>query len=117
MKSVHNLKVLFERRKELRNHSTPEEIFLWNYLKHSKLGVKFRRQHSMGGYITDFYCPTNKFVIELDGAVHNTTEAKEYDKVRDEFLKGMNLKILRLSNKEITKENIESVINKIKMYF
>lgn len=117
MKSIHNLKVLFERRKELRNHSTSEEILLWNYLKHSKLGVKFRRQHSIGGYIVDFYSPAKKLVIELDGGVHNTKEAKEYDKVRDEFLKGMDLKILRLDNKEITKENIELAINKIKMYF
>lgn len=117
MKTIHNLKVLFERRKDLRNHSTPEEILLWDYLKNSSLGAKFRRQHSIGGYIVDFYCPAKKLVIELDGEVHNTTEAREYDKVRDEFLKGMNLKILRFFNKEIKKENILSVVSKIKTHF
>ena len=54
MKTIHNIKKLLHRRKELRNNSTPQEILLWFKLKHSQLGVKFRRQHSIGGYIADF---------------------------------------------------------------
>jgi hypothetical protein len=28
---------------------------------------KFRRQHSIGNYIVDFFCVSEKLVIELDG--------------------------------------------------
>jgi len=55
---VHNRKYLKDRRKELRNNSTQAEKFLWHYIKDSKLeGRKIRRQHSIGNYIVDFYCP------------------------------------------------------------
>ena len=67
MKIVNNISALFYRRKELRNNATLEETLLWSKLKHSQLGLKFRRQHSIGGYIVDFYCPAKRLVIEIDG--------------------------------------------------
>ena len=57
------------KRKKLRNNLTPAEAALWNLLKNSQLeGRKFRRQHSVGFYILDFYCPSERMAIELDGA-------------------------------------------------
>ena len=59
-------------RLSLRNKSTSAESVLWNILKSKKLNArKFRRQHSIGNYIVDFYCASEKLVIELDGNPHN----------------------------------------------
>src|SRR3989338_7207642 len=81
MKRLSNLKILLERRKILRKNQTKEEIILWDSLKDKKLGSKFRRQHSMGPYILDFYCTNKKLAIELDGNQHK--DAIEYDKERE----------------------------------
>ena len=67
---IHNNKTLADRRKELRNNATPQEAILWQHLKDSNFGCKFRRQHSIGPYIVDFYCPSKKLIIELDGSQH-----------------------------------------------
>ncbi len=107
----HNHPILKGRRKDLRNEMTPEEVVLWNYLKNSKLGFKFRRQTSIGPYITDFYCSKAKLIIELDGLQH--LNAKDYDNERDSFLFSHGYKVLRFFNKEIH-ENITYVINTIK---
>ena len=56
---------LTKRRQELRNSATETEQLLWEQLRSEKLGVKFRRQHSIGNYIADFYCPSKKLVIEM----------------------------------------------------
>ncbi len=69
---IHNIKYLEVLRKDLRNNLTPAEATLWKYLQHSKLDSrKFRRQHSVNNYIIDFYCPSEKLGIELDGNIHN----------------------------------------------
>ena len=110
MKFIHNDPALKERRKLLRNTSTPEETFLWNHLRNRKLGVKFRRQFSIGPYIADFYCHELKLVIELDGVQHLVHQV--YDRERDKFLEASGYAIIRFSNAEIH-NNLQNVINKI----
>ncbi len=112
---LHNIQRLLERRKELRKNPTPQEEKLWWYLKDKRLGIKFRRQHGIGGYIVDFYCKEKNLIIELDGQVHSKKEAKEYDLVRDRFLRELGFKILRFKNSEI-EENVEEVLKKIKTF-
>ncbi|MFA6524225.1 MAG: endonuclease domain-containing protein [Candidatus Paceibacterota bacterium] len=112
MKTIHNIKKLFYRRKELRNNSTPQEILLWLKLKNSQLGFKFRRQHSIGGYIADFYCPSKKLVIEIDGSQHFKEEAKKYDDIRSNYFEGLDIKVLRFTNGEIN-TNMSGVLLKI----
>ncbi len=113
MKIVHNITSLLHRRKELRNNSTPEEILLWLRLKNSQTGFKFRRQHSIGGYIADFYCPAKKLIIEIDGPQHFKKENREYDKIRSGYFEGLDIKVLRFTNKEVSTET-EAVVKKIK---
>lgn len=112
MKTINNIKKLFYRRKELRNNSTPQEILLWLKLKNSQIGLKFRRQHSIGGYIVDFYCPSKKLVIEIDGSQHFVKDNQEYDKTRTEFFEGLSVIVLRFTNAEIN-TNIDGVLQKI----
>lgn len=104
-------------RKELRNNLTPAEASLWKQLQKRQLeGRKFRRQHSVGNYILDFYCPSEKLAIELDGEVHNDFSQADYDYERDQFLNAFGIKVLRFENKEVF-ENNEAVLNEIKDAF
>ena len=115
MKNVHNSYTLTERRKELRKNQTKAEQILWWYLKGERLGIKFRRQHSIGGYILDFICKEKRLIIELDGEIHNKKENKEYDTIRDKYFIELEYSVLRFSNKQI-EESIKEVIEKIKSY-
>ena len=104
-------------RKKLRNSLTPSEASLWNYLKNSQLaGRKFRRQASIGNYIVDFYYPSEKIAIELDGQVHTTDKAVAYDKVRDTYLKSVGVKVLRFENRYVY-ENLQDVLKTISKSF
>jgi very-short-patch-repair endonuclease len=110
---IHNIQRLLERRRELRTKPTSTEEKLWWYLKNKRLGVKFRRQHSIGGYILDFICKEKRLIIEIDGIIHQTPEAREYDKVRDKFFTELDYKVLRFKNDEVENDTNE-VVAKIK---
>jgi very-short-patch-repair endonuclease len=110
---IFNNPKLKQRRKELRNNSTPAEIELWKKLKNKALcGRKFRRQYSVGKYILDFYCPEERLGIELDGSLHFDSEKSEYDKIRTEIINKLNIKILRFENYLII-EDINKVLEEI----
>jgi very-short-patch-repair endonuclease len=96
---------------DLRKSITPEELLLWYKIKGKRLGHKFRRQHSIGHFIADFYCAEKKLVIELDGSQH--LDNVEYDKERTDYFESLNIKVVRFWNDEINK-NIEGVVMKIK---
>jgi very-short-patch-repair endonuclease len=96
---------------------TEAELVLWQVLKDKKQkGRKFRRQYSIGYYIVDFCCPSEKLIIELDGNHHYTHEGKEKDKERDAHLSLLEFKVLRFENKEVL-ENLNEVLKKIKSHF
>ena len=69
------------------NSLTPFEALLWRNLQYSRLDArKFRRQHSVGPHIVDFYCPSCRLAVELDGQSHFDSTRSEYDVKRMEFL-------------------------------
>lgn len=104
-------------RKKLRNKSTPAEAVLWRSLKNRQLeGKRFRRQYSIGNYILDFYCQEEKLAIELDGAHHFTEEGIKYDKIREEYLNSIGIRILRFENAAVFNFH-ESVLDTIKNNF
>ena len=114
---LYNIPYLKGTRKYLRRHMTEAELVLWEVLKGKKLcGRKFRRQHSIGYYIADFYCPAERLIIELDGQHHFTPEGIANDKERDEHLQLMNIKVLRFENKEVL-NNLTGVLKRIKAHF
>jgi len=73
------------------------------------LGLKFRRQYSIGSFIVDFYCPEIKLIIEIDGATHSSEKEIIYDKERQKYLESLGLKIKRYTNTEI-KENLSDLM-------
>lgn len=112
MTIVYNILKLKDRRIDLRSSQTPQEILLWSRLRREQLGFKFRRQHSIGGYVVDFYCPSKKLVIEIDGSQHFEKDAQEYDDIRSNYFGGLDIKVLRFTNVEIN-TNISSVVENI----
>jgi very-short-patch-repair endonuclease len=114
---IHTLPELKTFRTELRKYLTPAEAAFWTIVKNSKLeGRKFRRQQSVGRYILDFYCPSERLGIELDGQVHFNEIAMEYDHERKIFLRHFGIKILRFENKLVFEE-AELVVHTIKSCF
>ncbi|MBE6957121.1 MAG: endonuclease domain-containing protein [Ruminococcaceae bacterium] len=86
----------------LRRTMTKEERHLWyDFLK--SLPVTFHRQKVIGPYIADFYCASAKLVIELDGSQHYEGSGQKTDRVRDEYLRGLGLTVLRYSNLDVSK--------------
>lgn len=110
---LNNKPLLKSRRQELRNNATPAEKLLWGVLQHSNLGgYKFRRQHSVGPYILDFYCPSEKFAVEIDGDSHFTDDAMEYDLQRTGYLNGFGIRVIRFLNTDVY-DNLQEVCEKI----
>ena len=103
------------RRRDLRQKSTEAEKLLWERLRNNKLGVKFRRQFSVKGYVVDFYCPKHRLVIELLGGVHKSPRARKYDDYRRKYLEAFWMTILEFWNGEVEKD-MEGVIDKIRIH-
>ena len=99
---------------KLRNEMTPPEQKLWQALRFDQLGVRFRRQHAIGPYIADFYCPSADLVIELDGETHITDEQKSYDEARTLYFENKKIRVLRFWNKDVL-ENISGVVETISL--
>jgi very-short-patch-repair endonuclease len=113
MGQVHNKASLTPVRKQLRTQGTSAEALLWLALKNKQLqGRKFRRQHSINSYIVDFYCATERLVIELDGANHYTVSGNMNDEERDAYLNAIDIKVLRFENR-LVREHLDSVLQEI----
>jgi very-short-patch-repair endonuclease len=100
-----------ERAKELRREMTPAEKILWNELRANKLGVHFRRQQVIQGFIVDFYCHRAALVVEVDGDVHDLQQ--DEDERREKALSALGLRIVRFGNDEVVRD-VSAVVGKIK---
>ena len=114
-----NRKGLKSFRSSLRNRSTSAEAALWNILKSRNLdGIKFRRQYSIDNYIVDFCCPSEKLIIELDGAPHGEYHRIQEDENRDKYIESLGFTVIRFENRvvfqepEFLKNEIRKFINK-----
>ena len=84
----------YARARRLRREMTLPEVLLWRELRKRSLGVKFRRQHPVGSYVLDFYCPDLKLAVEIDGWGHNMGSL-DRDAVRDRHLLNNGVRTLR----------------------
>jgi very-short-patch-repair endonuclease len=85
--------------RRLRREQTDEENTLWRKLRADRFaGFKFRRQHPVGKYVLDFYCPTAKLSVELDGFHHGAPEVISRDEERRRFLAMEGIEELRFWN-------------------
>ena len=84
-----------------RRQPTEAEAVLWQALRNSSLGARFRRQHAIAGYIVDFFCTRAFLTIELDGEIHGTPEQAEYDAGRTFTLTELGYRELRFTNQQV----------------
>jgi very-short-patch-repair endonuclease len=87
--------------RELRKSMSKPEIMLWQQLRRKPLGIKFRRQHPFGPYILDFYCPSAKLAIEVDGMAHDMGDRPERDERRERNLSQQGIETIRISAEEV----------------
>lgn len=103
-------------RRQLRRNATPAERKFWSYVKNRQVrGFIFRRQHGVGRYIVDFYCPQLRLVVEIDGPAHQIIEAQHYDKIREQFLEACYIQVIRFTNDQVM-NHIDEVIKKLETY-
>lgn len=97
------------RARELRRSPSLPEGLLWQILRQRPGGFKFRRQHPVGPYVTDFYCPAARLIIEVDGASHDMGGNPGRDAERDTWMKERGLRVLRFTAAEILKDRDSAV--------
>jgi very-short-patch-repair endonuclease len=99
--------------RRLRREQTDEEKELWWALRAGRFaGFKFRRQHPLGVYFLDIYCPIARLSIELDGSHHGFPEQQQRDAARQKFLASKEIEELRFWNSQWRK-NREGVLLEI----
>ncbi len=104
---------LLKASRRLREEMTDGEGKLWQALRGEQIrGMRFRRQHPIGRFILDFYCPKHKLAIEVDGAVHDEPNQAEYDAVRTETLNQHGIRVLRIRNEDV-QHDIWGVLERI----
>ena len=115
MKFLRNDPALKQRRRELRCNQSDAERALWAKVRSKQFfGMKFFRQYSIGPYILDFYCPTAKLAVELDGGQHNQSDKRDYDVARSDYLKAQGIDVVRFWNNEVLLD-IQSVLSKLEL--
>jgi very-short-patch-repair endonuclease len=106
-------KKLKEYSRSLRSNMTDAERLLWSRIRRKQLkNHQFYRQKLIGDYIVDFYCPKAHLVIEVDGGQHYSSEGKQKDRLRDEYMAQVGLNVLRFSDREVF-ENLDEVVETI----
>ncbi len=87
--------------RRLRRQQTEEEKQLWRALRAGRFaGFKFRRQHPVGIYFLDFFCPSARLAVELDGFQHGVPGHIRRDQERDQFLAEQDIEVLRFWNRQ-----------------
>jgi len=102
--------------RDLRNHSTKAEIFLWLRLRRKQLyGYDFHRQKPIDNYILDFFCHELMLGIEIDGYSHDFLEVYEKDTVKTQKMNELGITILRFSDEQIN-HDMENVLRSLEHY-
>jgi very-short-patch-repair endonuclease len=109
----YRLKVVRDVARLLRRRQTTSEHLLWQSLRNRRFqGLKFLRQHPIGPCVVDFYCHEKRVAIEIDGAVHEPTDAVARDRSRQELIESFGIRFFRCQARDV-EENIEAVLARL----
>src|SRR5947199_9883447 len=102
----------FSRARQLRREMTLPEVVLWRALRKRQLaGGRFRRQHPIGPYILDFYCPAVRLAIEVDGLAHDSAAVVRHDERRRAWLAEQGVRVMRIRASDVLRdETLEGVL-------
>jgi type I restriction enzyme R subunit len=102
-----------DRAKVFRRCPTPSEARAWDILRDRRvLGLKFRRQHVIHGYVVDFLCVEHRLVLEIDGDIHLDPAQQECDAERSSNLQSQGYQILRIKNSAVNKPSLERALRR-----
>ena len=107
MRKIFNRRDEAQKRQALRREMPVAEKLLWKHLRNENLGVKFRRQFSIGRYVVDFYCPSLHLAIEVDGESHAGEVAQEYDEARQSEIESLGVRFIRVSNEDVYRSALD----------
>ena len=94
-----------------RDLSTPNERLVWEWLRDRRmLGMKWRRQQVIVGFVADFYCPRHRLALEIDGSVHDCVDAQAYDRDRDRIFAAHGITTIRVSNESCTRRTLFALL-------
>ena len=102
---------IVERARALRRRSATAERTAWRLLRNRRiLGLKFRRQHPINGFIVDFYCAELRLVLELDGGIHEEPSKSSYDQARTAWLEAQGFLVARVRSKDVSEMRLHRVL-------
>ena len=84
--------------RQLRGNPTEAEKAAWSLLRNRRLGAKFRRQFPIENGVVDFYCFPHRLAIELDGGVHSQIDQMRKDAAKEDHLRTLGIRLLRIPN-------------------
>jgi len=96
----------------MRRAMTPPEARLWVHVRRRNLGAPVRRQHPIGPYILDFYCPAARLAIEVDGLIHDHPDVQARDRQRDSWLAKQGVEVLRIPAIHI-RDELDAVLDQL----
>lgn len=108
-----NVHITKDKRQELRANVLMPERMLWKWIKGKQNGYKFRRQHGIGKYIVDFYCPELKLIVEIDGSVHGEETVLQKDSERQKYLESWGYTVKRYTAQAVSSD-LDNVLADLK---
>lgn len=97
--------------RDFRRRPTPAEAEAWRLLRGQRiLGLKFRRQQLVAGFVVDFYCASLRLVLELDGGVHDDPAQAEHDALRTQALSRMAIHVVRVRNDQVSEHALRELL-------
>ena len=97
--------------RKFRKGPTVAERTAWELLRGRRmLGLKFRRQQVILGFIVDFFCAEHRLVLEVDGSSHEPLERQAQDEERSAILARLELRVLRVRNDELSEARLRTLL-------
>ena len=90
--------------RRMRLYPTTAERVLWEHLRLRPMGIKFRRQEPILGWIIDFYSTKRRLAIEIDGGYHRNPEQQHADERRDCVLREHGIRTIRFTNEQVSSD-------------
>jgi very-short-patch-repair endonuclease len=106
------MKIPTPRVRELRRSPTEAEKAAWRLLRDRRLGAKFRRQFRLEDGVLDFYCFQHRLALELDGGVHSQIDQMRRDAKKEDHLRSLGIRLLRIPN-DMVLEHPEEFLRKV----
>ncbi len=104
------------RARAMRKALTPAEARLGVALRALRaVGLHFRRQAPLRGYILDFACSDRFVIVEVDGSSHDDEDRARKDRVRDAVLAREGWRTLRYTNLAV-RDELEAVVEDVRMH-